>query len=577
MISEEIGIYFRASSLENAMKEKDAMIERLHKEIDDLKKLSEEMQHMEVKLQEAEHVVAEHVKTDEIRADGLENALKEKDAIIGDLHKQLDELKELPETVRHLEHRLHEAEDQTVQAPKDEEIKADGLERELKEKNDVIDALHKEIDELRTVKVETPEVEGVATQLPDSRQRFWFKRLYSKLTGRRKLQQEQTAKPAELRETIVNLEGKLRDTELALSEAQKADDVNKLRAETDRLVNEINEKNRIIDELNKLKGEAEWSLGEHRQWLSDANNRANGLENTVKEKDEQIGALNKELDELRAVKVETPADALNEQIEQLQSKVQELEGRLRDSEKAIAEAPKPEENKANGLENAVREKDGIIDGLRKENDELRAVKLQIPEEALTAEQVNELRETVKNLEAKLRDAPSADEVAANGLESAVREKDELIEGMRRENEELKALRGEQEEFAVREQIPELQSSLHDLEQKLRDTEKALAEAPKGDEINGLKSEVDRLVNEINEKNRIIDELNKIKDDKEWSIGEYRQWLSDAHNRANDLENALNEKDKVIEGLHKENDELKSAQSEGIKSREGVGPKSEEFE
>lgn len=46
-----------------------------------------------------------------------------------------------------------------------------------------------------------------------------------------------------------------------------------LRADVDHHVNEINEKNRIIDELNKLKADADWSLGEHRQWLNDANNR----------------------------------------------------------------------------------------------------------------------------------------------------------------------------------------------------------------------------------------------------------------------------------------------------------------
>lgn len=46
-----------------------------------------------------------------------------------------------------------------------------------------------------------------------------------------------------------------------------------LRGENERLLNEINEKNRIIDELNKIRDEKEWSLGEHRQWLADANSR----------------------------------------------------------------------------------------------------------------------------------------------------------------------------------------------------------------------------------------------------------------------------------------------------------------
>lgn len=46
-----------------------------------------------------------------------------------------------------------------------------------------------------------------------------------------------------------------------------------LRGENDRLVHEINEKNRIIDDLNGQRNDAEWKLGEHRQWLADANNR----------------------------------------------------------------------------------------------------------------------------------------------------------------------------------------------------------------------------------------------------------------------------------------------------------------
>ncbi len=49
-------------------------------------------------------------------------------------------------------------------------------------------------------------------------------------------------------------------------------------------------------------------------------------------------------------------------------------------------------------------------------------------------------------------------------------------------------------------------------------------------FSGLRAEIDRLGGEINEKNRIIDDLNRIRDEKEWNLGEHRQWLSDANDR-----------------------------------------------
>lgn len=34
----------------------------------------------------------------------------------------------------------------------------------------------------------------------------------------------------------------------------------------------------------------------------------------------------------------------------------------------------------------------------------------------------------------------------------------------------------------------------------------------------------------NEKSRIIDDLNKLTNEKEWNLGEYRQWLTNANNK-----------------------------------------------
>lgn len=46
-----------------------------------------------------------------------------------------------------------------------------------------------------------------------------------------------------------------------------------LHSELDGLRQVINEKNAIIDDVNRQRDEARWSLGEHQQWLTDANNR----------------------------------------------------------------------------------------------------------------------------------------------------------------------------------------------------------------------------------------------------------------------------------------------------------------
>lgn len=47
-----------------------------------------------------------------------------------------------------------------------------------------------------------------------------------------------------------------------------------LKAEVDRLNVELLDKNKVIDDLTQKKNDAEWKLGEHQQWLSDANNRS---------------------------------------------------------------------------------------------------------------------------------------------------------------------------------------------------------------------------------------------------------------------------------------------------------------
>ncbi|VDN22297.1 unnamed protein product [Gongylonema pulchrum] len=49
-----------------------------------------------------------------------------------------------------------------------------------------------------------------------------------------------------------------------------------LRAEVEELKKELSAKNDTLSNLEKEKNDAEWSLGEHKQWLSDANERCFG-------------------------------------------------------------------------------------------------------------------------------------------------------------------------------------------------------------------------------------------------------------------------------------------------------------
>uniref|UniRef100_A0A0R3RXE0 Uncharacterized protein n=1 Tax=Elaeophora elaphi TaxID=1147741 RepID=A0A0R3RXE0_9BILA len=65
-------------------------------------------------------------------------------------------------------------------------------------------------------------------------------------------------------------------------------------------------------------------------------------------------------------------------------------------------------------------------------------------------------------------------------------------------------------------------------------------AEKVQEITNLHNVIKDLRDVNNEKNQIIDDLNRITSEKEWNLGEYRQWLSDANNKVDNLERELND-------------------------------------
>ncbi|VDO42897.1 unnamed protein product [Onchocerca flexuosa] len=97
--------------------------------------------------------------------------------------------------------------------------------------------------------------------------------------------------------------------------AEKAEEITNLHNVIKDLRDMINEKNRIIDDLNRITSEKEWNLGEHRQWLFDANNSMKNLEAELNSVREEVNSNKMELDRLT-----TELDEKNENISQLHNK-----------------------------------------------------------------------------------------------------------------------------------------------------------------------------------------------------------------------------------------------------------------
>ncbi|OZC08020.1 hypothetical protein X798_05016 [Onchocerca flexuosa] len=92
---------------------------------------------------------------------------------------------------------------------------------------------------------------------------------------------------------------KAENAEQALAEYSKMDDSISLKNENENLKELLKEKNEYIDKLVQQRNDAEWSLGEHRQWLQDSNERANWLDDIVIIKNKEIDELRCENDRLK--------------------------------------------------------------------------------------------------------------------------------------------------------------------------------------------------------------------------------------------------------------------------------------
>uniref|UniRef100_A0A0M3J2S6 AAA_5 domain-containing protein n=1 Tax=Anisakis simplex TaxID=6269 RepID=A0A0M3J2S6_ANISI len=431
------------------------------------------------------------------------------------------------------------------------------LENVIKDKDGCIDSLQKEIEELKTVKLVTPEgdLEGELKQVREAMQKIedelhnaqkalseapnvdefkltqWFSESLTLFVREspRQFQQEDIYTLIchfLVREAMQKIEDELHNAQKALSEAPNVDEFNWLKSEHERLCNEMNEKNRIIDDLNRIRDEKEWSLGEHRQWLTDANNRADGLENACKDKENTIESLRKEIEELRSVTLEAPQAAV---------RIKTLESELHDAQQALTEGPKQDDVNAlrsenDRLTNEINEKNRIIDDLNRIRDE----------KEWTLGEHRQWLNDANNRFVFLVFLEFTTTLALHQTRERIRDKDRTIDQLKEEIEHLSSM-----------------------------TYEASLTAVPDDELKRWQSEVDRLGNEINEKNRIIDDLNRIRDEKEWKLGEHRQWLEDANNRANGLEDALRDKNNELDALHKEIDELKKTIPESVEATPGV--------
>ncbi|VDK85683.1 unnamed protein product [Litomosoides sigmodontis] len=102
--------------------------------------------------------------------------------------------------------------------------------------------------------------------------------------------------------------------------AEKMQEIVNLHNVIEDLRNVINEKNRIIDDLNKITSEKEWNLGEHRQWLTDANTKISILEAELNDARQREKTYKVELDRLA-----NEIDEKNAKISQLHDKIAKME------------------------------------------------------------------------------------------------------------------------------------------------------------------------------------------------------------------------------------------------------------
>uniref|UniRef100_A0A915C159 TAR DNA-binding protein 43 N-terminal domain-containing protein n=1 Tax=Parascaris univalens TaxID=6257 RepID=A0A915C159_PARUN len=88
---------------------------------------------------------------------------------------------------------------------------------------------------------------------------------------------------------------------------------------------------------------------------------------------------------------------------------------------------------------------------------------------------------------------------------------------------------------------QLKARIDELERKLKEVDvsaQSSIEAREGDEHSVLQLTIDSLHDELKQKEGEVERLRKEHNDAEWSLGEHRQWLTDARNRIAELEQEI---------------------------------------
>ncbi|VDK50824.1 unnamed protein product [Anisakis simplex] len=163
----------------------------------------------------------------------------------------------------------------------------------------------------------------------------------------------------------------------------KENEASALRSENDWLKNELKGKDTYINELNKLKNDAEWNLGEHRQWLSDANNRIIALEAELQSKVEELNQLHAQRSagvdqgqetisrlEVQITEVQTLLQKTNEEKDEKERQIEETNKKVRDLTDEVNNKNKEIEELKNDAERKLEEHRQWLNDANNRNDEL---------------------------------------------------------------------------------------------------------------------------------------------------------------------------------------------------------------
>ncbi|VDN27693.1 unnamed protein product [Gongylonema pulchrum] len=380
------------------------------------------------------------------------------------------------------------------------------------------------------------------------------------------------------KDKIDNLEQRLMDLEQAGPQIIEPLDATSDNASStiEALHRQLDLKNDELRDLRKQKDDTQWKLGEHQQWLQDANYRAAGLENDLEEKRQHIAelqsmleSLKRDLEEQERASQET-VNNLNEKLRQLEEtptatsdasstrqleeKVENLlgeiatkDGRMNELEKAKNDAEwslgehrqwlADANNRIKELMNVVDEKERFIDSLKRNNEEL----LQ-----------------------KLEDIKSQ---AAAGVDEKLRENDKLRKNLEQIVSELNNLKDAT--------IPK--AEYEELKGKLVQLEEASVGSPSAEQFANLESELENIRKKAEEEQEVIENLEKQKNDLEWSLGEHCQWLQDTKNWASSLENELNESRNATRDLEKQLHDANALADDLKRDRSALEDKLEQME